>query len=100
MREIAEAKDEFSEDEKMEVKPLVSKANAADNAAESEDEDVDVEGLEDHEVVAEESLPVVAPGFRLWETKSKLASKGELTQTSKVRVLMLIQSECLLTLAV
>jgi hypothetical protein len=90
MKEIVDAEDAFSEDEKEEAKALVPVTNTANE--ESEDEDVDVEGMEDHAVVAEEELPVVAPGFRLWETKSKLASRGELTQISKVNALPLYLS--------
>ena len=83
MKEIAEAEDAFSEDERAEVEPLVSKAKAkADPDAESEGEGE--EGFEGHDMVTEAAVPVVAPGFRLWKTNSKLASKGELSQVSQV----------------
>lgn len=79
MKEIADAEDAFSEDEKEEFTAVVPVTNAAD-----EESDVDIDGMEDHDVVTAQAVPVVAPGFRLWETTSKLASKGELTQVSKV----------------
>jgi hypothetical protein len=79
MKEIADAEDAFSEDENDEFHAVIAVTNAAD-----EESDIDMGETEDHDVVAAEALPVVAPGFRLWETTSKLASKGELTQTSKV----------------
>lgn len=83
MKVIADAEEQFSEDEREEAKPLVAVSNASDEDAQSE---VDIEGMQDHEIIAQGALPVVAPGFRLWETDSRLASKGELTQISKVIV--------------
>jgi hypothetical protein len=50
MKEIVDAEDAFSEDEKEEAKALVPVTNTANE--ESEDEDVDVEGMEDHAVQA------------------------------------------------
>ena len=79
MKEIVDAEDAFSEDEKEQANAWATVTNAADDES-----DVDVSELKDHDVVAEEQLPVVVPGFRLWDTKSKLASKDGLTQVSKV----------------
>lgn len=81
MKEIADAEEAFSEDEQGEIKALVAVTATPDEDAESE---VDVSGLQDHEMVDANALPLVPPGFRLWETKSKLAFKGDLTQVSKV----------------
>ena len=81
MKEINEAEAAFSEDEKKEANPLVAGTNAPEEDAES---DVDTDGLQDHDMITSGALPLVAPGFRVWKTSSKLASKGEFTQISKV----------------
>lgn len=83
MKEIADAEEAFSEDEKEETNLLAGGSNAA-NGGDNDDEVVDVEGTEDHEVVDQNALPLVVPGFTLWNTNSKLASKGGLSQISKV----------------
>ena len=90
MKEIAEAEDAFSEDERVEIKPLLLRANATADADEvdAESEAEGEEGFEDHDMVTKHAAPIVAPGFRLWKTNSKLASKGELSQVAKVRKLL------------
>lgn len=89
MKEITEAEDAFSEDEKEEAKALAMVANAPEEDAESV---VSTDGLQDHALITGEALPLVAPGFRLWETESKLASKGGLTQVSKVIAIICLQA--------
>lgn len=88
VKEIADAEDAFPDDEKQEVRPLLWKHNAADSDGESEGEAE--EGFVGHDIVTKDATPVVAPGFRLWKTDSRLASKGELSQAAQVSILALI----------
>ena len=80
MKQIADAEDDFSEDEMKQVEASEDAAYGAEDAS-----TVDETEMQDHAIGAEEPLPVVAPGFRMWETASKLASKGEMTDISKVK---------------
>lgn len=52
--------------------------------AEPEDGNSDTEDLENHHI---EAPTVVAPGFRLWQTTSQLASRGKLSQLYKVSMI-------------
>ena len=90
MKEIAEAEEAVSEDEVVYVKAL---KGAKTKTKEPEEDDTDVEeentDVEDvGDLQAEEIAPppVVAPGFRLWDTTSKLALRGELSQVAKVNL--------------
>lgn len=87
MKQIQDDEKAFSEDEKVEVEPLVTTTTTttANVAAAEESEDEDVEGMEDHDVVTKGNANAVAAGFRLWNTKSKLVSKGKFSEVSKVR---------------
>ena len=76
VKEIVEAEDDFSDDE-----VRVVKTKTAEKEDDDSEDDTDVEELQPHQIAPP---PVVAPGFRLWQTSSTLASKGELTQVSKV----------------
>ena len=80
--EAIDAENALSEDEKEEVKHLV-KSGDNDNDCESEGENED--DFKSYELVPQGAVPVVAPGFRLWQTHSKLSSKAEPSHISKVR---------------
>ena len=86
VKEIVEAEEKMSDDEQP-VRLMVAKTTAKATAAISQAEDIDVEELQPYEIAPP---PVVAPGFRLWDTSSKLASRGELSQVSQVSVIVLV----------
>ena len=81
-KEAINAENAFSEEQKEEFQHLESNIRATDNDCDSEGENED--DFKSHEIVQQGAAPVVVPGFRLWQTHSKLSSKGEFSHISKV----------------
>ena len=81
MKEIFQAEDLISEVDPVHV------GGECSGAIVKEEKEMNVRNLQSHEI---EPPPVVAPGFRLWDTTSRLASRGELSQVSKVSSMVCI----------
>ncbi len=77
---IVEAENEFAEEE-IEREGASLQVSAIDESP----VEADLAGLEAQGVMVEGAVPVVVPGFRLWETESKVMARGgETMLVSKV----------------
>lgn len=78
LKEIAQDEEAFSDEEQEAVEPVGAP-------------EINVKQVEAQSLVDVENLPVVAPGFRLWDTESTLlARKGETLKVTEVSPLSMV----------